>query len=230
MDKITITLDGHSGCGKSTLAKLIAQELDYIYVDTGAMYRAITYYYLFNGLLQNNLFVEGWESHLDSIILSFEKHKNYNNNVIFLNGECVEHKIRTMQVSSLVSYVSKQAKIREKLVDFQRFIGKNSGVVMDGRDIGSVVFPNAEIKFWVTASARVRAQRRYEEIINSGLSVDFEDVLQNLKDRDFEDSNRKISPLIRPEDSFLVDSSNLTIQQTLNYSMDFITSYFENKN
>ena len=135
-----------------------------------------------------------------------------------------------MQISSLVSYVSKQAIIREKLVYFQRFIGKNSGVVMDGRDIGSVVFPNAEIKFWVTASARVRAQRRYEEIINSGLSVDFEDVLQNLKDRDFEDSNRKISPLKRPEDSYFVDSSNLTIQQTLNYSMDFITSYFEKKN
>tara|TARA_B100000963_G_C22568632_1_gene644938 strand:+ start:732 stop:1424 length:693 start_codon:yes stop_codon:yes gene_type:complete len=228
MEKITITLDGHSGCGKSTLAKSIAQELNYVYVDSGAMYRAITYYFTTENLIENDVLVEGWESSVENVDLTFEKHTDYSNDVIFLNGECAEPLIRTMQVSSLVSLISKERVIREKLVELQRSIGKNSGVVMDGRDIGSVVFPEAEVKFWVTADIKVRAKRRYHEILNNGGEVDFNEVLKNLKNRDFEDSNRSISPLIRPSKSILVDNSDLTIDQTLEFTMNIINSYLEN--
>lgn len=226
MNKIIITLDGHSGCGKSTLAKLIAKKLNYTYVDTGAMYRAITYFFLINKMIKEQNLLPGWEKFLDSIYISFKKSKNFPNYVIHLNGVCVEQEIRTMEVSSLVSTVSKELKIREKLVHYQQEIGKEKGIVMDGRDIGTVVFPMAEIKLWITARVEVRAERRYNEIKNNDSSIALSEVAENLQSRDFEDSNRKNSPLKKPNNSHLIDNSLLSIEGTFNYSMKIINTYF----
>jgi CMP/dCMP kinase len=226
MEKIIITLDGHSGCGKSTLAKLIAQKLKYTYVDTGAMYRAITYFFLSNNMIIENRLVIGWENLLNSIEISFQKNDKFPGNVIHLNGLCVENEIRTMKISSLVSIVSKEREIRRKLVDYQQQIGVQKGIVMDGRDIGTVVFPFAEIKLWVTASVSVRAKRRYDEIKKVNNDITLLQVSENLQSRDFEDSNRKISPLKRPEKSHVIDSSSMTISETFDYSMEVINNYF----
>ena len=226
MEKIIITLDGHSGCGKSTLAKLIAQKLKYTYVDTGAMYRAITYFFLSNNMIIENRLVIGWENLLNSIEISFQKNDKFPGNVIHLNGFCVENEIRTMKISSLVSIVSKEREIRRKLVDYQQQIGVQKGIVMDGRDIGTVVFPLAEIKLWVTASVSVRAKRRYDEIKKVNNDITLLQVSENLQSRDFEDSNRKISPLKRPEKSHIIDSSFMTISETFDYSMEVINNYF----
>ncbi|MDG2370025.1 MAG: (d)CMP kinase [Flavobacteriales bacterium] len=226
MEKIIITLDGHSGCGKSTLAKLIAQKLKYTYVDTGAMYRAITYFFLSNNMIIENRLVIGWENLLNSIEISFQKNDKFPGNVIHLNGFCVENEIRTMKISSLVSIVSKEREIRRKLVDYQQQIGVQKGIVMDGRDIGTVVFPLAEIKLWVTASVSVRAKRRYDEIKKVNNDITLLQVSENLQSRDFEDSNRKISPLKRPEKSHVIDSSSMTISETFDYSMGIINNYF----
>ena len=226
MEKIIITLDGHSGCGKSTLAKLIAQKLKYTYVDTGAMYRAITYFFLSNNMIIENRLVIGWENLLNSIEISFQKNDKFPGNVIHLNGFCVENEIRTMKISSLVSIVSKEREIRRKLVDYQQQIGVQKGIVMDGRDIGTVVFPLAEIKLWVTASVSVRAKRRYDEIKKVNNDITLLQVSENLQSRDFEDSNRKISPLKRPEKSHIIDSSSMTISETFDYSMEVINNYF----
>ncbi len=226
MDKIIITLDGHSGCGKSTLAKLIAQKLNYSYVDTGAMYRAITYFFLSKDMLVDNQLVIGWEDLLDNIEISFQKKDKFLGNVIHLNGVCIEDEIRTMKISSLVSVVSKEREIRRKLVDYQQQIGVQKGIVMDGRDIGTVVFPLAEIKLWITASVNVRAKRRYDEIKKVNNDITLLQVAENLQSRDFEDSNRKISPLKRPEKSYIIDSSSMSISETFDYSMEIINNYF----
>ncbi len=226
MDKIIITLDGHSGCGKSTLAKLIAQKLNYTYVDTGAMYRAITYFFLSKNMITDNRLVIGWEDLLDTIEISFQKNDKFLGSVIHLNGLCIENEIRTMRISSLVSVVSKEREIRSKLVDYQQQIGIQKGIVMDGRDIGTVVFPLAEIKLWVTASVTVRAKRRYDEMKKVNNDITLLQVSENLQSRDFEDSNRKISPLKRPEKSHIIDSSSMTISETFDYSMEVINNYF----
>jgi len=223
MKKIIITLDGHSACGKSTLAKAIANELKYIYVDTGAMYRAVTYYFLENDyILKNNEVRSGWEEALSDINVSFSFNSITSLNEVFLNGVSVEERIRMMDVSQHVSTVSKLKKVREKLVLFQKSMGKNKGIVMDGRDIGTIVFPEAEVKLWITASIEVRAARRYKELLEKGHSVKLPEVVSNIELRDYEDSNRVESPLRMSEDAYVIDNSVLSKSETLNKAMDFI--------
>ena len=225
MKKIIITLDGHSACGKSTLAKAIANELHYIYVDTGAMYRAVTYYFLEHGyILPDNQVKSDWEDALSDINVSFNFNATTSLNEVFLNGVSVEDRIRMMDVSQHVSAVSKLKLVREKLVVFQKKMGKNKGVVMDGRDIGTVVFPDAEVKFWVTASKEVRAARRYKELLEKGHAISLNDVSANIELRDHEDSNRKESPLVMPKGAYVLDNSILTKTETLNKAMDYINS------
>ncbi len=223
MKKIIITLDGHSACGKSTLAKAIANELKYIYVDTGAMYRAVTYYFLENGyILKDNKVRSGWEEALSDINVSFNFNSITSLNEVFLNGVSVEERIRMMDVSQHVSTVSKLKKVREKLVLFQKSMGKNKGIVMDGRDIGTIVFPEAEVKLWITASIEVRAARRYKELLEKGHSVKLPEVVSNIELRDYEDSNREESPLRMPEGAAVIDNSVLSKSETLNRAMQFI--------
>ncbi len=227
MLKIIITLDGHSACGKSTLAKSIAKELKYIYVDTGAMYRAITLYFLNEGLLNDkNVILPGWEDLLKSINISFNYNKRTSSNETYLNGVCVETEIRSMRVSENVSLVSKLKRVREKLVSFQKHLGKNKGVVMDGRDIGTTVFPDAEVKLWITASLEVRAARRYKEMVEKGYLLKLDEVISNIEQRDYEDSNRKISPLRMPLGAFVIDNSQLSKSETLNIAMNVINKRF----
>ena len=223
MKKIIITLDGHSACGKSTLAKLIADEVKYIYIDTGAMYRAVTYYFLINDyILENQQIRSGWEDALSDINVSFNFNSASLLNEIFLNGISVEGKIRSMDVSDHVSYVSKLKKVREKLVSFQKKMGKNKGVVMDGRDIGTVVFPDAEVKLWVTASIEIRAARRYKEMLEKGYDITLPEVVSNIELRDHEDTNREESPLRMSKDAYVIDNTLMSKNETLNLAMDII--------
>ena len=223
MNKIIITLDGHSACGKSTLAKAIANELKYIYVDTGAMYRAVTYYFLEHGyILSDNRIRPDWEDALLDINVSFNFNATTSLNEVFLNGVSVEDRIRMMDVSQHVSAVSKLKQVREKLVIFQKKMGNNKGIVMDGRDIGTVVFPEAEVKLWVTASKEVRAARRYKELLEKGHAISLKEVIANIEFRDHEDSNREESPLKMPIGAYILDNSTLTKSETLNIAMDYI--------
>jgi cytidylate kinase len=212
--KITIAVDGHSSTGKSTLAKQIAKALNYIYIDTGAMYRAVTYFALQNGLIDDKHFdKEQLISLLNQIDISFKYNAELGFAEVYLNGENIEKYIREMQVSNFVSPIATIPEVRAKLVAQQQAIGKDSGVVMDGRDIGSVVFPNAELKIFMTASPKVRAQRRYDEMIAKGQKVQFDDVLQNVMKRDKIDSSRSTSPLIKTEDAIEIDNSNMTREE-----------------
>jgi cytidylate kinase len=212
--KITIAVDGHSSTGKSTLAKQIAKALNYIYIDTGAMYRAVTYFALQNGLIDDKHFdKEQLISLLNQIDISFKYNAELGFAEVYLNGENIEKYIREMQVSNFVSPIATIPEVRAKLVAQQQAIGKDSGVVMDGRDIGSVVFPNAELKIFMTASPKVRAQRRYDEMIAKGQKVQFDDVLQNVMKRDKIDSSRSASPLIKTEDAIEIDNSNMTREE-----------------
>jgi cytidylate kinase len=212
--KITIAVDGHSSTGKSTLAKQIAKALNYIYIDTGAMYRAVTYFALQNGLIDDKHFdKEQLISLLNQIDISFKYNAELGFAEVYLNGENIEKYIREMQVSNFVSPIATIPEVRAKLVAQQQAIGKDSGVVMDGRDIGSVVFPNAELKIFMTASPEVRAQRRYDEMIAKGQKVQFDDVLQNVMKRDKIDSSRSASPLIKTEDAIEIDNSNMTREE-----------------
>ncbi len=222
MNKIIIAIDGHSSCGKSTLAKQIAQALGYVYVDTGAMYRAVTLFAIRNNLIKNGTpDKEALISSLNDIKLSFELNDD-NLPEIVLNGENVEKQIRSMEVSGLVSPVSVISEVRRYLVQQQREIAKNKGVVMDGRDIGTVVFPNAELKIFLTASPEVRAERRYKELIEKGTPASYEDVLANLQERDYIDSNRSDSPLKQADDAVLLDNSNLTREEQFNETMQLV--------
>jgi len=216
MKKIVIALDGHSACGKSTLAKFLARELSYVYIDSGAMYRAVTLYCLNNGLINNNEDIknENVINALNRINISFNYNRTSGKSDTFLNGLRVEEEIREMRVSNLVSAISKIKEVREKLVEFQQDLGKNKGIVMDGRDIGTVVFPEAELKLWITANIDVRAARRYKEYLEGGHEVSLEDVIENVKSRDFNDSNRKESPLVRAADAVEIDNSFLSKQET----------------
>ena len=216
MKKITIAIDGHSSCGKSTMAKELARQLGYVYVDTGAMYRAVTLYALRNGLMDEvskNIDTEALQSRLSDIIIT--QSVNAEGKVeTFLNGESVEGEIRQMLVSSCVSPIAALGFVREHLVAFQQAMGKEGGIVMDGRDIGTVVFPQAELKVFVTASDEVRAQRRLAELRGKGDdSITFEEVLQNVRERDYIDSHRDVSPLRQAPDARLLDNSDLTIAQ-----------------
>ncbi len=218
MKKIIIAIDGHSSCGKSTLAKALASHLKYIYVDSGAMYRAVTLYFMRHSidLTQEKDIIDA----LNQIKIHFEIIDGHN--TCFLNHENVESDIRTMEVSNLVSEVAAISLVRSKLVEYQRAIGKDKGIVMDGRDIGSVVFPNAELKLFVTAQTKIRAIRRYEELIGKGFDVRLEDVLSNLNKRDHIDSTRKDSPLIQADDAILVDNSYLNREEQLNKAVELV--------
>lgn len=212
--KITIAIDGFSSTGKSTLAKQLAHHLNYIYVDTGAMYRAVTLYALEQGFISANHFDEkGLTEHLPKVTLKFVFNTEIAHSEVFLNGKNVEGKIRSMEISGLVSKVAALPQVREKLVEQQRFMGRDKGVVMDGRDIGTVVFPDAELKLFMTASAAVRAQRRFEEMKSAGQEVSYESVLQNLEERDYIDSHRKDSPLEKADGAIEIDNSELTKDQ-----------------
>ncbi|GER60555.1 (d)CMP kinase [Patiriisocius marinus] len=213
MPKITIAIDGFSSTGKSTIAKQLADWLDYIYVDTGAMYRAITLFAMRNNFISETSFnQQALIDSLDQVIISFKKNPETTISEVYLNGENVEKQIRTLEVSSFVSPVATVSEVRKKLVTQQQEMGDAKGVVMDGRDIGTVVFPNAELKIFLDASAQTRAERRYKELLGRGDKVVFEDVLKNVVDRDRIDSTRKDSPLIKAKDAIEIDNSEMNLE------------------
>ena len=228
MRKTIITLDGHSGCGKSTLAKLLAKELNFLYIDTGAMYRAISLFFLeSNQILKNGKLNSDFKKTLDSVNIDFSKPNEKGESWVRLNGEIVEDKIRNIEISNLVSEISKNAFVRKKMVLIQQSYSTISNLVMDGRDIGSVVFPNADIKFWVTASAEKRAYRRWLEYKQKGKNISIKEVTQNINFRDENDQNRKVSPLIKPLNSIIIDSSDMDIKQTFNFALIHIQNYLK---
>ena len=215
MEKIIIAIDGFSSCGKSTMAKDLAHELGYIYVDTGAMYRCVALY-----ALQHKLFLKDGEINIPeleaampNINISFKLNKETGRPDTYLNNENVENKIRTMEVSSHVSSIAAIPFVREALVAQQQKMGKDKGIVMDGRDIGTVVFPNAELKIFVTASPEVRAQRRYDELMEKGMEADYNEILENVMRRDYLDSHRDVSPLRKADDAIELDNSNISIEE-----------------
>lgn len=222
--KITIAIDGHSSCGKSTMAKRLAKELGYIYVDTGAMYRTVTLYAMEHGLIDddNNVDVEALREQMPQIDVSFRLNVETGRPDAYLNGVCVENKIRTIEVSNRVSPIAAIAFVREAMVNMQRVMGKEKGVVMDGRDIGTTVFPDAELKIFVTASAQVRAQRRYDELQSKGMPADYNEILRNVEERDYIDSHREVSPLRQAEDAILLDNSNMTIEEQQEWLMSML--------
>ena len=215
MRKIIIAIDGHSSCGKSTMAKDLAKAIGYIYVDTGAMYRAVTLYALRHGMISQKGEVDSaaLETSMDDINISFKLNSETKRPDTWLNGACVEQEIRTMEVSNNVSAVSALGFVREAMVRQQQAMGQEKGIVMDGRDIGTVVFPQAELKVFVTASAEVRAQRRYDELVRKGTPAPYEEVLENVVQRDYADSHREISPLRKADDAITLDNSEMTIEQ-----------------
>ena len=215
MKKITIAIDGFSSCGKSTMAKDLAKEIGYIYVDTGAMYRSVTLYALRHNLFNadGTIREEELQAQMKDINISFKINKETGRPDTYLNGENVENEIRTMEVSSHVSPIAALAFVRKALVEQQQRMGAEKGIVMDGRDIGTVVFPNAELKIFVTASAEVRAQRRYDELKAKGMEADFADILKNVQERDYIDSHRETSPLRKADDALELDNSQLTIAE-----------------
>lgn len=228
MQKITIAIDGYSSTGKSTIAKQIAKELGYIYVDSGAMYRAVTYYALQNGFISDDNFdKENFIKSLDDINLSFVFNPKKGFAEIYLNKVNVEKEIRTMEVSGKVSIVSEIPEVRRKLVYQQQFMRKQGGIVMDGRDIGTVVFPDAELKIFMTASPEVRAQRRFDELIKRGDKVKFVEVLKNVQERDYIDSHREDSPLIKANDAIEIDNSNLTLTEQYQKIRHLVTMTLE---
>jgi cytidylate kinase len=213
MKKITIAIDGHSSCGKSTMAKALARRLDYVYVDTGAMYRSVTLYALRHNLFQpdGTILTAELEAALPGIVI--EQKAIDGKTTTFLNGENVERDIRTLEVSNHVSPIAALPFVRTALVAQQQRMGREGGIVMDGRDIGTVVFPNAELKIFVTASAEVRAQRRYDELQQKGMPADYDDILKNVMERDYIDSHREVSPLRQADDALLLDNSHMTIAE-----------------
>ena len=221
MKKITIAIDGHSSCGKSTMAKDLAREVGYVYVDTGAMYRCVTLFALRNGLFAADGSIDEAElrSRMNDIRISFKFNPEAGRPDTYLNGELVERDIRTMEVSNHVSPIATLGFVREAMVAQQQEMGRGGGVVMDGRDIGTVVFPNAELKIFVTASAEVRAQRRYDELKAKGMDADYADILKNVQERDYIDSHREVSPLRQADDALLLDNSNMTIPEQKQWLM-----------
>jgi len=229
VQNITIAIDGYSSTGKSTIAKQIAKELGYVYVDSGAMYRAVTLYALQNGFISENDFnVKDFVKELNRIELHFVFNPSLGFSEIYLNGINVEKEIRTMEVSSFVSRVAEIPEVRRQLVYQQQNMRKHVGIVMDGRDIGTVVFPDAELKIFITASPKIRAQRRFEELVKRGDKVDFNEVFNNVKERDYIDSHRKDSPLLKAKDAILIDNSALTLNEQYQKIMYLVTMTLEN--
>ena len=223
MKKITIAIDGYSSCGKSTIAKDLANKLDYIYIDTGAMYRAVTFYLLKNNIItKDGKEVYKMEEFLDEISITFQCDPKTKKCEIFLNGENVEADIRNMLIANNVSFVASSKEVREKLVSIQRELGISKGVVMDGRDIGTVVFPDAELKLFVTSDTDIRAKRRYNELRGKGEKVSLEDVKANLEKRDYIDSHRKESPLTQAEDAVIIDTSHLTREEQTDVAYELV--------
>lgn len=215
MRKITIAIDGYSSCGKSTMAKDLAREIGYIYVDTGAMYRSVTLFAMRNNLFNEDgsIKTDELKSRMNEINISFKLNGETGRPDTYLNGELVEKEIRSMDVSAMVSKIAALPFVREALVAQQQAMGKEKGIIMDGRDIGTVVFPDAELKIFVTASAEVRAQRRYDELKAKGMPADFDDILKNVKERDYIDSHRETSPLRKADDALELDNSHMTIEE-----------------
>lgn len=215
MKKIVIAIDGFSSCGKSTMAKDLAREVGYIYVDTGAMYRAVTLFAMRNDVFDAEGYID--ETRLKALLpdvkLTFQLNNETKLPEVCLNGENVERYIRTLEVSQHVSPIAALPFVREKLVEQQQAMGNEKGIVMDGRDIGTVVFPNAELKIFVTASAEIRAQRRFKELEAKGMPADFDEILQNVEQRDYIDTHRETSPLHQADDALVLDNSHLTIAE-----------------
>jgi len=215
MKKIVIAIDGFSSCGKSTMAKNLAREVGYIYVDTGAMYRAVTLFAMRNDVFdaEGNIDETRLKALLPDVKLTFQLNNETKLPEVCLNGENVERYIRTLEVSQHVSPIAALPFVREKLVEQQQAMGNEKGIVMDGRDIGTVVFPNAELKIFVTASAEIRAQRRFKELETKGMPADFDEILQNVEQRDYIDTHRETSPLRQADDALVLDNSHLTIAE-----------------
>ena len=223
--KITIAIDGFSSTGKSTLAKQLAKHLGYIYVDTGAMYRAVAFFAMKNNLISANSFDKvKLLNELKNIVLEFKFNSELGFAEMYLNGENVEKAIRTIEVSGFVSKVAEVSEVRAKLVEQQQEMGKNKAIVMDGRDIGTVVFPDAELKIYMTASAATRAQRRYDELLQKGDSVTYEEVLKNVEERDYIDTHRDDSPLVMAEDAVEIDNSHLSREEQFDAVLDLVNA------
>lgn len=219
MKKIIIAMDGHSSCGKSTMAKALAKKIGYTYIDTGAMYRAVTLYAMRRGFIgKDGIDEEALRRELPQIKISFG-HENGQQYTI-LNGENVERQIRGMEVSGNVSPISAIGFVREAMVDLQREMGRQGAIIMDGRDIGTTVFPNAELKIFVTATDEIRARRRYDELVQKGEKPVYEDVLKNVRERDYIDSHRAVSPLRQADDAIVLDNSNMTVEQQDEWLME----------
>lgn len=229
MKKITIAIDGFSSCGKSTMAKDLAKKLGYVYVDTGAMYRAVTLYAMRNGLFNadGSIKTADLERQMNKINITFKLNKRAERPDTYLNNELVENDIRTLEVSNHVSQIAAVPFIREAMVAQQQRMGKDKGVVMDGRDIGTTVFPEAELKVFVTASAEVRAQRRYDELKEKGMPADFNDILKNVQERDYIDSHREVSPLRKAPDAIELDNSHMTIAEQSAWLMEQVKQKIE---
>lgn len=222
MKKIVIAIDGHSSCGKSTMAKELAKKVGYIYVDTGAMYRAVALYCMRNDMLdaEGNVLADKLKDAMPQVNVSFRLNEETGRPDTYLNGERVEDIIRSIEVSNNVSKVAAIPFVREAMVEQQRAMGQEKGIVMDGRDIGTTVFPQAEMKIFVTASAEVRAQRRYDELKQKGMPADYEAILKNVQERDYIDSHREVSPLRKADDALYLDNSNMTIAEQNEWLMD----------
>lgn len=223
--KIVVAIDGHSSCGKSTVAKDLAKELSIAYIDTGAMYRAVTLYAMQKGFITDEAIDEmKLIKSLSNIDITFNFNPEIKCNETFLNGKSVEKEIRSLEVSNKVSRISAISTVRKQLVIWQREMGASQSVVMDGRDIGTVVFPNADIKIFMTASDNVRAQRRYDELTLKGESVSFDEVLKNIKDRDYIDSTRAESPLRKADDALLLDNSSMSMSEQFEWIIEKMRS------
>ena len=221
MKRIIIAIDGFSSCGKSTMAKALARNIGYLYFDSGAMYRAVALFCMQNGLINGEeIDTAALRERLNEIHISFEADPETKNSVTLLNGVNVVHEIRSLEVSQYVSKVAALDFVRSAMVDQQREMGKQKGIVMDGRDIGTTVFPDAEMKVFVTASAEVRAQRRYDELVARGDNPDFNDILENVLQRDHIDQTREVSPLRKADDALLLDNSDLTREEQMNWLVE----------
>jgi len=221
--KLTIAIDGYSSCGKSTFAKELAKRLNYIYIDSGAMYRAVTLYFLQQNLIKNkSINTNQLLNSLKDIHISI--HYEPRNQVfeVFLNAKNQTEEIRSIEVSNNVSPISKIKEVREKMVELQRNLGRNKQIVMDGRDIGTVVFPYADIKIFMTADPEIRAQRRYKELIEKGQDIDYNEIEKNIRERDFIDENREVSPLKKAKDAILLDNSHMSVKEQMAWIMDII--------